>query len=487
MTLSTLLYLAGALLEGWLAAMLLVASRALRGCGDAEGARIRWPRWLAAGYALGALRSAVLATGYGLVDLARPPHPLPSLLAMGMLACISASLLDYAGIAGPPARRAKLGTAALVGATWVAGAAGLLSRGNAALVGALVVCGWALVLLRAMRREPRSGHGLVVAALLAFPATMVIVRASSWGAALMPMFEMVPLTALGTTVLTTGLIRAHRIAQHETALAAAALAARERAEAQLRAANESLELRVAQRTAELRETIEGLESFNRSVSHDLRGPLGGIAGVARMARELVADGRADQADRLLAAISRQADSSMQLVATLLALARAGDAEPQRAVVETGALVEEVVAAQSAAWPGVAIVVQPLPPVDADAALLRQVFVNLVANACKFAAGGVLPRVEIGHGQTPCGPAFHVRDNGVGFGPEDAGRLFRPFERLHGARFEGFGVGLSIVRRIVEHHGGRVWAEGRPGEGATFRFTLGAQPAPAGRPGAELQA
>jgi signal transduction histidine kinase len=81
----------------------------------------------------------------------------------------------------------------------------------------------------------------------------------------------------------------------------------------------------------------------------------------------------------------------------------------------------------------------------------------------------------------------VRDNGVGFGPEDAGRLFRPFERLHGARFEGFGVGLSIVRRIVEHHGGRVWAEGRPGEGATFRFTLGAQPAPAGRPGAELQA
>ncbi|HEX7688910.1 MAG TPA: ATP-binding protein, partial [Burkholderiaceae bacterium] len=167
--------------------------------------------------------------------------------------------------------------------------------------------------------------------------------------------------------------------------------------------------------------------------------------------------------------------------------RAGDAEPQRAAVEAGALVEEVVGAQSAAWPGVAIVVQPLPQVEADAGLLRQVFVNLVGNACKFAAGGVLPRVEIGHGQTPCGPAFYVRDNGVGFAPEDAGRLFRPFERLHGARFEGFGVGLSIVRRIVEHHGGRVWAESSPGQGATFRFTLGGDGATAERPGAALQA
>ncbi|MGN6527432.1 MAG: sensor histidine kinase [Burkholderiaceae bacterium] len=487
MTLSTLLYLAGAVLEGWLAAMLLVASRELRGCGGVDRGRSRWPRWLAAGYALGALRSAVLATGNGLVDFAQPPGPLPSLLALGLLVSVTASLLDYTGVGEPAARRAKLAAAGLMGLVWIAGAAGAISRGAAVSASALVLCGWALLLVRAMRREPRTGHGLVVAAILFFPVTMALGRSSSWAATLMPMFEIVPLTALGTTVLTTGLIRAHRAAQREMALAAAALAARERAEAQLRIANESLEQRVAQRTAELRETIEGLESFNRSVSHDLRGPLGGIAGVARMARELVADGRADQADRMLAAISRQADTSMQLVATLLALARAGDAEPQRAAFEAGALVEEVVEAQSAAWPGVTIVVQPLPRVDADAALLRQVFVNLVANACKFAAGGVLPRVEIGHEQTPCGPTFYVRDNGVGFAPEDAGRLFRPFERLHGARFEGFGVGLSIVRRIVEHHGGRVWAEGSPGQGATFRFTLGGHGATAERPGAALQA
>ena len=255
-------------------------------------------------------------------------------------------------------------------------------------------------------------------------------------------------------------------------VAAGALAARAAAEAGLRAANESLEQRVAQRTRELRETIEGLESFNRSVSHDLRGPLGGIAGLAQLARDQVAHGDTAQADRLLAAIDRQADESVRLIAALLALARAGDAQPQRSHFAAGPLVDEAIAATTASGARADVVVRELPVVDADRELLRQVFVNLVGNARKFAREASTPRIEIGHAATAHGDAFYVRDNGVGFAPAEAQRLFKPFERLHGTRFEGFGVGLSIVRRIVDHHGGRAWAEGVPGQGATIWFTLG---------------
>ncbi|MFG5407523.1 ATP-binding protein [Piscinibacter sakaiensis] len=116
---------------------------------------------------------------------------------------------------------------------------------------------------------------------------------------------------------------------------------------------------------------------------------------------------------------------------------------------------------------------PLPVIDADPLLVRQVLVNLIGNALKFSSQAAQPRVEVGVAWPDGGgdPVFHVRDNGVGFEPEAAGQLFRPFQRLHGARFPGSGVGLSIVRRIVDHHGGRVWAEGAPGAGACVFFSL----------------
>ena len=118
----------------------------------------------------------------------------------------------------------------------------------------------------------------------------------------------------------------------------------------------------------------------------------------------------------------------------------------------------------------------LPAVTADPGLLRQVFVNLLGNALKFTRDAVAPQVEVGatsqHGQT----VLYVRDNGVGFARESATRLFEPFQRLHGTHFQGSGVGLSIVKRIIERHGGRLWAESTPGEGSTFFFTLGPDPA-----------
>ena len=470
MTVSTLLFATGALLEGWLAALLLVGWHSLR------ASRARWPLLLACGFASNTLRTALLASGYGNVALDAFPLPWTSTLAALAIGLLTSGLIDFVGLRPDLARRLNAISAAVLAATLFATLMHWLNRGAGQMVGVVFFMGWAVLFLHALRREPNGGHALVLGALLTFPVGAVAVRGGALPFVLMPIIELVPVIAVGLTVLTTGLIRANRRAQEETARTALALAARAQAEAQLRTANETLEQRVAMRTAELRETIEGLESFNRSVAHDLRGPLGGIAGVAKLARELVAERNAAQVDRMLETIARQADTSMALVASLLALARAGDAQPHRSAVDAGALVDEIVAttqpAAAAKGPAPAIAVLPLPVVDADRELLRQVFVNLIGNACKFAAGAAAPRVEIGHAATPDGAAFFVRDNGVGFAQADAQRMFKPFERLHGARYEGFGVGLSIVRRIIDHHGGRIWAEGVPGQGATFWFTLG---------------
>jgi signal transduction histidine kinase len=120
-----------------------------------------------------------------------------------------------------------------------------------------------------------------------------------------------------------------------------------------------------------------------------------------------------------------------------------------------------------------VAVAPLPVVQADPVLVRQVYANLIGNAVKFARGAAAPHIEVGAQAGGDGaPVLFVRDNGVGFDTEQAQRLFQPFQRLHGSRFPGHGVGLSIVRRVVERHGGRIWAESRPGQGATFYFTLG---------------
>ena len=264
--------------------------------------------------------------------------------------------------------------------------------------------------------------------------------------------------------------------KHSTEQLRLEIVERERAAAQLREINETLEQRVDRRTADLREVIEGLESFNRTVSHDLRGPLGGIAGVAKLAREYIARGDAVKAEQLLQIIVSSAGTAEKLVGSLLAMARAADATMHRQPVDTHALVHEVlVALQPPDAPALAVALLPMPTVQADPILLNQVFVNLISNALKFSsASSQAAAVEVGaiDDQVRGTPVFYVRDNGVGFREIDAERLFKPFQRLHGAQFEGFGVGLSIVKRIVARHGGEIWAEESPGGGATFLFTLG---------------
>jgi signal transduction histidine kinase/CheY-like chemotaxis protein len=236
---------------------------------------------------------------------------------------------------------------------------------------------------------------------------------------------------------------------------------------QLQIANETLEQRVESRTAQLREIIGGLESFNRTVSHDLRGPLGGIAGASRKAGEYLGAGQTERAALMLQLIAQSAERTERLVNALLALARASETELHRQRVDTDALVHEVVASL-----GAPVLVDALPRVEADPTLLRQVFVNLISNALKFAGEGAPPEVRVGAIDEDGRTTFFVQDNGAGFSPEQAARLFQPFQRLHGARYEGFGLGLSIVKRIIDRHQGDIRAEGQPGQGATFYFSVG---------------
>jgi signal transduction histidine kinase/CheY-like chemotaxis protein len=252
---------------------------------------------------------------------------------------------------------------------------------------------------------------------------------------------------------------------------------RKRSAQALRALNETLEQRVRSRTAELSDIIEGLETFNRSVSHDLRGPLGGIAEAARIANDYVSRDEKPKAERLLRMIAAQAQTTGKLVDALLTLARVSGAIPTRQRVDMTALVREVIdqIPQALAGKTLPLVLDELPAADVDPALARQVFSNLIGNALKFTSEAARPRVSIGADPLTQPPTYFVRDNGIGFATEMAAQLFRPFQRLHGTRFEGFGVGLSIVKRIIDRHGGKVWAESAPGLGATFYFRFGNPP------------
>ena len=168
----------------------------------------------------------------------------------------------------------------------------------------------------------------------------------------------------------------------------------------------------------------------------------------------------------------------RLIDDLLALSRLGRQAPKKQPVDPAALVREVLAARPAGRE-VTVVVGDLPPCQADAGLLRQVFANLLDNAIKFTRRRAQARIEVGCEWQAGVPVYFVRDNGAGFDMRNAGRLFGVFQRLHTAdEYEGTGVGLATVQRIIHRHGGRIWAEAAPDQGATFYFTLGREAADA---------
>jgi two-component system sensor histidine kinase/response regulator len=227
-------------------------------------------------------------------------------------------------------------------------------------------------------------------------------------------------------------------------------------------------------------TLADLESFNYSVSHDLRAPLRPLEGFSQALLDDFGDKLDETGQDYLRRIQKAAQRMGQLIDDLLNLSRFSRAEIRRHPIDLSAMVNEVVADLRANDPQrkVTVQVEPALMVEGDAGLLRIVLENLLRNAWKFTRNNPEARIQIGARPDPIGgpPAFFVRDNGVGFDLSTARRLFQPFQRLHsGAAFEGTGIGLAIVRRIIERHGGRVWPEAAVGQGASFLFTLQAAP------------
>jgi signal transduction histidine kinase len=233
-----------------------------------------------------------------------------------------------------------------------------------------------------------------------------------------------------------------------------------------------LELRVETRTSELRAANRELEAFSYSVSHDLRAPLRAIAGFVQILEEDLGDKLDPEARRHLERVKLNARRMGQLIDDLLSFSRIGRTTMLRQTVDVTALA--TTAAQeaiAAAGRDIDLSVSPLPACYGEPSLLNQVFVNLISNAIKFTA--TTPNAAITIGSSTNGETvYFVRDNGVGFDDRYAEKLFGVFQRLHRSdEFEGTGVGLAIVHRIISRHGGRVWAEGKPNGGATFYFTL----------------
>lgn len=358
----------------------------------------------------------------------------------------------------------SLAFAAMV--AWVAVSGATVLRVWIHLLTAIAFTAMAVLVLRAARREPGAGHAFLGIALLTVPALAVLLVITRADPVAIRYWAVLPVTLVGLSLPTVSVMRRRRALQFE-------IARRSEAERKLADWNQSLEAQVARRTQDLADMVTGLESFNRSVSHDLRGPLGGIAGLARLADQALQQGDPGTAGRALPVIARQAETSMQLVASLLELARVGEAPVRQQVVDPTAMARDIVEQLrlSREEPLPRIVVQDMPAVQADPALLHAVLANLIGNAVKFAGAGGEGLVEVGAQPEDDKVCLFVSDNGIGFDADTATSIFKPFSRLHGNAYEGHGIGLSIVRRAVDRLGGRVWAESSPGQGASFKLTL----------------
>lgn len=238
--------------------------------------------------------------------------------------------------------------------------------------------------------------------------------------------------------------------------------------------NAELEQRVDERTRKLSEANKELEAFSYSVSHDLRAPLRAVDGFSRILLEDYAEKLDDDGKRVLDVIRNNTQNMGRLIDDLLAFSRLSRKQLEASHVDMHSLASDVF---HQLQPGFAdqdieFNLAPLPPTDGDPTLIRQVFVNLLSNAAKYSRPRSQSVIEVNGYRENGDCVYYVKDNGVGFDMTYANKLFGVFQRLHSVEeFEGTGVGLAIVQRIVHRHGGRVWADAKLNEGATFFFTL----------------
>ena len=262
--------------------------------------------------------------------------------------------------------------------------------------------------------------------------------------------------------------------EERTAALLAEIEERKKAEEEIKRLNDGLEQRVAMRTQELEAANRELEAFAYSISHDLRAPLRAIDGFARILSEDHASGLDAEGDRVVAVIGKNARRMGQLIDDILAFSRIGRQEMRCTIVPMHDIAQEVYEElkEAEGERTIRFTLASLPPAQGDPALIRQVLHNLLANSIKYTRPREIAEVEVGCRCRDGEHVYFVRDNGVGFNMKYAGKMFGVFQRLQGAEeFEGTGVGLAIVQRIVVRHGGRIWGEGETGKGACFYFTF----------------
>jgi PAS domain S-box-containing protein len=246
------------------------------------------------------------------------------------------------------------------------------------------------------------------------------------------------------------------------------------AEKEVRQLNEELEKRVTERTAQLEATNRELEAFSYSVSHDLRTPLFAIEGFSRLLADRHSDSLDEKGKKYLMGIQKSSKQMEQLINDLLALAHLKQQGFNMSQIDMEVLARTVFAEIKSITPDrdVRLSINGPPPATGDPTTIHQVLLNLLSNAVKFTRSRDVACIEVGGSRGKDEDTYYVKDNGVGFENQYAEKIFGVFQRLHGSdEYEGTGIGLAIVQRIINRHHGKTWGEGRPGEGATFFFTL----------------